>query len=583
MVRLIIKTICVILALTILGAGLCSGMADAQPELISHNSSGTVNRKLSVDPTGKSEGFSAVLYDNSSGLPTSEANAIAETSEGFIWIGSYSGLIRYDGNTFERMDSTGGLTSIKCLYVDSRDRLWIGTNDNGVVMMKNSEQRKWNKLSGMKSDHIRVITEGADGMIYIATDSGIAMIDDEYRLSFIEDERVADANMRNLRVGNDGILYATTDLGDLMTLRDGKVLSYLSTKDNPLEGAGSILPDPLAAGKIYQEAVDFGLYYVDAAHNFRMLEKIDIGPLKYILSMEYIDGKVWICAGNGIGVLEDGRFTLLENLPMNNNVGHVMTDYLGNLWFTSTRQGVMKVVPNQFTDLFMRFDLPETVVNSTCRCEDKLFIATDTGLIVLDENGPVSELPLTKAVTAGGTDLGAEDLITLLQGSRSIIRDSKDQLWFSLWRSHGLLRYAHGEVTAFTEEDGLLSNSIRSICEGSDGKILVALTGGVNIIQDDRVVAAYGAKDGILNTESLTVAEGENGDILLGSNGGGIYIMGPDGVRNINVEEGLPSDIVMRLKQDENHHVTWIVSSSAIAYIRLSGHEGGKIPIFQQF
>ncbi|MBE5905461.1 MAG: hypothetical protein E7277_01535 [Lachnospiraceae bacterium] len=47
------------------------------------------------------EGYSAVLYDNTNGLPTSEANAIAETSEGFIWIGSYSGLIRYDRNIIQ--------------------------------------------------------------------------------------------------------------------------------------------------------------------------------------------------------------------------------------------------------------------------------------------------------------------------------------------------------------------------------------------------------------------------------------------------------------------------------------------------
>ena len=50
-------------------------------ELSGYNSSGIVNRSISVDPTGRSEGFSAVIYNNTNGLPTSEANAIAETSE----------------------------------------------------------------------------------------------------------------------------------------------------------------------------------------------------------------------------------------------------------------------------------------------------------------------------------------------------------------------------------------------------------------------------------------------------------------------------------------------------------------------
>ena len=538
-------------------------------------------KHISVDIVNRTEGYSEVLYDNTNGLPTSEANAIVETDDGFIWIGSYAGLIRYDGNTFERMDSTSGLTSVKCLFTDSRGRLWIGTNDNGVAVMEQGKLRMWGKLDGMKSAHTRAIAEDTNGVIYVATAGGITMIDDEYTLSSIEDERVADANMRNLRLGNDGVLYATTDQGDLMTIRDGKVLNYISQENSPLKGAGSILPDPAAPGKLYQEAVDFGLYYIDVSDGFEVLEKIDIAPLKYLLSMEYIDGKIWICAGNGVGVLENGRFTLLDNLIMNNNVGHVMMDYLGNLWFTSTRQGVLKVVPNQFSNLYERFGLPDMVVNSTCMCEDKLFIATDTGLTVLDENGPVEKIPLTKAVTAGGVDLEADDLITLLQDCRirSIIRDSRGQLWFSLWRTHGLLRYAHGELTAFTEDDGLLSNSIRSVCECRDGRILVALTGGVNVIEGDKIVAAYGKEDGIATPESLTVEEGLNGEIILGSNGGGLYVIDDSGVRNINVEEGLPSDIVMRLKRDEKNNVIWIVTSSAIAWLT-SDHTVTKVQKF---
>ena len=533
------------------------------------NSSGVTNRPISVDPTGLSEGFSAVLYDNSNGLPTSEANAIAETSEGFIWIGSYAGLIRYDGNTFERMDPSGGLTSVKCLYVDSRDRLWIGTNDNGVGVMEKGELRMWGKLEGMRSSHTRAITEDLDGNIYIATDSGIMMIDPQNNLRSLDDDRVAEANMRDIRTGKDGIVYGSTDHGDIMMLRSGEVVEFISSEDSPLGGAGAILPDPHETGKLYQEAVDFAVHYVDLNNGLTVLKDFNIEPLKYIKQMEYIDDKIWICATNGIGVIENGTFRLLEGLPMDNNVGHVMTDYLGDLWFTSTRQGVMKVVPNSFSNLFLRYDLPETVVNSTCMSDGKLFAATDTGLIVLDDDGVVSSLPLTKAVTASGTDLGTGDLIEYLTGSRirSIIKDSRGRLWFSTWRSNDLLCYDNGTLTSFGTDEGLLSNSVRAVSECSDGRILAALTGGVNVIKDGKVIASYGKEDGIDNTESLTVTEGLNGEIVLGSNGGGIYVITESGVQNLDIEHGLPSDIVMRLKRDTKNNVIWIVSSSAIAYM----------------
>ena len=143
----------------------------------SYNASGVVNRAIAVDPTGRSEGFSAVLYDNRNGLPTSEANTIAETSEGFIWIGSYAGLIRYDGNTFERVDSTTGISSVVCLYVDSQDRLWIGTNDAGLFMMEKGEFRRWDKSNGLKAVNVRAIAEDTHGVIYVGTTEGISVVD----------------------------------------------------------------------------------------------------------------------------------------------------------------------------------------------------------------------------------------------------------------------------------------------------------------------------------------------------------------------------------------------------------------------
>ncbi|MBQ9504928.1 MAG: HD domain-containing protein [Lachnospiraceae bacterium] len=526
---------------------------------------------ISVDVINHTEGYSAVLYDNTNGLPTSEANAIAETSDGFIWIGSYAGLIRYDGNTFERMYSTDGISSIKCLFVDSKDRLWIGTNDNGVALLERGELKKWGKLDGMSSAHTRAITEDKNGIIYVATTSGIMTIDPEFNLRHMDDPEIAEANMRGLVAGDDGILYGFTDGGDVLTIKDGKLNVFIPSDKNVIVGGiGSILPDPASPGKIYFEGADFGFYRATLGDNLTELEPVNIQPLTCVYQLNYIDGKIWICASNGIGVLDGGVFHLLENLPMENNVGGMMVDYLGNLWFTSSRQGVMKIVPNQFADLFERFDLPQTVVNTTCMSEGKLFVGTDTGLMVLDENGPVSSFPLKKAISNTGKDLGSDDLIALLRDCRirSIIRDSKDRIWISTWRKLGLLRYSNGEVMAFAHEDSLPSISLRAVAERDDGSILVASSGGADVIKDDDFIATYGEKEGITNPESLCIEEGFNGDILLGSNGNGIYVIGSDsGVRNINVEDGLPSDIVMRLRRDEKRNVVWIVTSSAIAYM----------------
>lgn len=522
-----------------------------------------------VDPVGRSENFAAVLYNNTNGLPTSEANAIAQTSEGFLWIGSYSGLIRYDGNSFERMDSTTGVASVVCLCVDRRDRLWIGTNDNGVAMMDRGEIRFWTEADGLGSDKICAIEEDADGSVYVGTTAGVTRISPELTPEPLDDPRIAGVYIERLRRGGDGLLYCVTNESDFFTLRNGRLVDYFDKGRTGVKGVTSILPDPDAPGTLYIGTESSGIWR-GAGLSAESMERIDISPLFHVIDMQRIGSQLWICASNGIGVLDSEGFHPLVELPMNNSVNQMLQDYEGNLWFVSARQGVMKLVSNQFLDVFVRAGLRETVVNSTCMYQGRLFLGTDLGLTVLDGSRALSELPLRAARTASGALLEADDLLRLLDGCRirSLIRDSAGRLWISTWRSHGLLRYDGEELVAFTEAEGLPSLHVRAVCETADGAMLAVVTGGVCRIEGDRVTASWGAKDGIENTESLSVAAAPNGDIVLGSNGGGVYIINGEGVRCIDKRDGLRSGIIMRIKYDPARALFWLVTSNSLAYMR---------------
>ncbi len=541
----------------------------AYGENFSINTAGVPNLPLSVDPTGRTEGFSAILYNNPNGLPTSEANAITETEEGFIWIGSYAGLMRYDGNTFERFDSTTGIANVRSLFVDSKDRLWIGTNDSGLFLMVKGSLQKWDQVEGMKSSSIRAVVEDTEGTIYVGSTVGVAVFDADLNMTTLDDDRISALTIKEMRLGNDGLVYGLSSAGDVFTLKNGKVISFLSNEDAPIDGIMSILLDNERPGYLYLGTESSQIMYGRLGEYFSAEKVLYVTPLSNVENMEFIDGKIWVCAGNGIGSINDEGFHLLENVPMNNSVCRVMTDYEGNLWFASTRQGVMKIVPNQFTDLFEQFDLPASVVNSTCMYGEQLFIATDNGLIVTEDERKLESLPLTEAVTASGKDLKVPDLLNWLEGVRirSVIRDSKGHVWIATWRKHGLIRYDQGKVMVFTPEDGLFSDRIRTISECDDGSILVANTGGVSIIEGDHVIGSYGKEDGIDITEILTVVEGFNHDLILGSDGGGIYVIGPGGTLSIGKKDGLNSDVILRIKRSISHQVYWIVTSNSIAYM----------------
>ena len=522
------------------------------------------------DPIGKKDGYSAVLYDNTNGLPTSEANDIASTSEGFIWIGSYSGLIRFDGNTFERFDSTTGIASVVSLFVDSKDRLWAGTNDSGAAVIERDTIRLYTKEDGLKSSTIRSIAEDDAGNIYIASTHGIAVVGDDMELRAFDAPQINEEYIKDIIKGCDGIIYGITKNGAVFTIYDSKLTGFYDSSKMGISDIHSIMPDPDKPGYIYLGTKNSEVYYGELSSGFRSAVKYDVSPLEYINSIGEFGDRIWICSDNGIGVVHDDTVTILENLPVDTAVEKMMIDYQGNLWFTSSKQGVMKIVPNQFADITSHYGLPEMVVNSTCVFGGKLLIGGKTsGLTVLGENGKEDRLPIKSAVTASGKKLDEDDLIEMLGSCniRSIITDSRGRLWISSYGDNPLVIYDNGKVTRFSTEDGLPSERVRTVYECDDGSMLAACTGGVVVIENDEVKEVYGESSGISNLEVLTVTQASDGTVIAGTDGDGIYTIKGSKAVHYGIGSGLSSEVIMRIKKDISRDLFWIVTSNSIAYM----------------
>ena len=527
------------------------------------------DKYASLDPTRPGAGYSAILYNDKSGLPTSEANSIVQTEEGFIWIGSYSGLIRYDGNVFERVDSRSGIASVVTLFVDSKNRLWIGTNDSGVVMMDRGETKAFRKEQGLKSLSVRSIAEDSNGNIFVGTTDGIVEINTALNTRQLEHQYISDAYIRELKTGNDGIIYGVTQEGEFFTIENRRIERYYNLRIKGMSGVISVLPDPANTGYVYFGTSESRIYHSNYLQNLNRFDTIFVNPLKYINAMYKIDGVLWICAQDGIGMIQDGNLRILDNVPMKNSVEEMISDYQNNLWFVSSRQGVMKITANRFADVFEWYELEETVVNTTCAYDNWLLFGTDTGLTVVDSEEVVENWGVRSVKTQRGRKIRETDLIHLLSGCRirSIIRDSKNRLWFSTYSDYGLVCYDRGTVTCYTEIDGMPSKRVRTVVECSDGTICAACTGGVVLIRDGEIKKAYTENDGITNTEILTVAEAPNGECVMGTDGGGIFVVGTGKAKHYDTSSGLSSDVVMRIKWDSVRQVFWIVTSNSLAYM----------------
>ncbi|MBR1692967.1 MAG: HD domain-containing protein [Lachnospiraceae bacterium] len=517
----------------------------------------TVSAASKPDFTGQGAGFSSILYNSSNGLPTSEANVILQTSDGFIWIGSYSGLIRYDGTDFYRYDSSLGISSVVSLYEDSRGRLWIGTNDSGVaVLLKDGSFRFYNKVEGLKSSSIRSIMEDGDGNILIATTFGMAYVSKDDELHVLSDPQLDEEYICELKCDEEGVIYGETLSGAFFTIKDMHVDSFYSGTALGIGVVTCITPDIDNPGYVYLGTELSAIVYGNIEEGMKNYKSYSVAPQTNINCIYPNDGLLWICADNGIGYLSSKmRYTQLTNIPMNNSVDDMMIDSEGDLWFVSSRQGVMKTAPSRFTDINLIAGISDTVVNTTCLYGEDLYIGTDRGLWVLDSNYQQKTNELT-------------DLLTDIR-IRCIKEDKSDNLWICTYSDLGLICYhKDGTYHNYTETTGLASNRIRTAEVLSDGTVAVSCSGGVYLFKNERIVDYYDNKSGISNTEILSLAEGEDGVLYLGSDGGGIYRINGKQVSRFGLDDGLSSEVILRIKKDEERDMYWIITSNSLAYMK---------------
>ena len=532
--------------------------------------------------TGQSAdtGYAAVLYNAENGLPTSDANVIFAASDGFIWVGSYAGLLRYDGTNFERQDPNTGVTNVNTLFEDSRHRLWAGTNDNGIVMLDGEVSRHFTYIDGLRSSSVRAITEDANGNILVGTTQGICYIDSDLVLHDLGEPQTDNAYILRLAADSSGTVYGNSRGGDFFRIRDLRITDYYSSGDFDIGTVFTIAVDPSERGAVWLGSDNGTLSHGSFDRNFSDMEASapeysepvyetdESGNVTDICDsyvrvnntinrIGVVDGTLWVLTEHKILYRDgDGIFRALDNIPLTDSIESFTVDYEGNLWFSSSRQGIMKVVANRFANVTDAAGLPAKVVNSVCLHNGLLYAGTDSGLQVTDMN-----------------DRSVDTEIAGFMGEariRCITEDTEGNLWLSTYTGDmGLVCLtAEGEIVQYTEADGLANNKCRCTNIAPDGAVLAATNGGVTVIRDGRIERSITAASGLTNTVVLTVDADDSGKYYLGTDGDGVYISDGSNLSRIGRADGLSSEIILRIKYDRSRGIVWIITSNSIQYLK---------------
>ena len=508
------------------------------------------------------------VYNGSNGLLCGHANAISESNDGVLWIGTYAGLYLYNGSTFEHMDRMDAVRNVNCLYTDDEGRLWVGTNDNGVSIVINGEiVDSFNAAKGLPSDSIRSIVQSSTGDYYIGTASGIASVRLEMGVSL--QSEIDDAGYVGcLSADGNGNVAAVNSEGRLFLMRSGQIVNTLDAIGSSKAtccffnhvGALCVGTD---RGWIATYTVNDGAFYRIDMRECTGFTKIN--NIRYDRS-----GKEWICADNGIGYFSaSGKFCRQESGEFEHSIENMCEDYQGNLWFASSRLGLLRLLRSPVTDVFADAGLKQSVANTTALYHGVLYIGSDDGLHIVN---------LEKHVSI------ASDLVDRLEGSRvrCLYADSKDRLWICSYGS-GLLCYSGGnQIVSVSTKYEEIGNRVRVCTELADGTIVVGSSVGLFFLRNDVLVRKYIYGEDFGYSAVLCMLETDDGTLYTGTDGDGIAVIKKDGmVEHLDRSDGLTSGVILRMVLDPSDGSIFIVTSNSIC--RMADGEITELKRFPYF
>ncbi len=496
----------------------------------------------------EADNYHMTIYDNSTGMMSSEANVIAETDDGHIWIGSYAGLTCYDGNSFEFIED-GGITNVTYMLNDSKGRLWIGTNDRGIARYENGTFTFFTMEDGLTGNSIRSFVEAEDGSIYVGTTDKLCKIHPDDSITSLDLDIKYVISMIML----DGNLYCVDNNGGIHYIKNDQLISTIVATDNVFNNVIKATSKGILVGTSSDD-----LYRLDNTDEKIYLTKINQKVIEDIVSIEECsDGRIWVCAEAGFGYIDsDGNFHEQKCSGFDYSFENIHEDYQGNLWIASSRYGVLKLSQSDYINIFSYAAIDSVVVNAVICYEGQYYCGTDNGLVILD-----------------GSDYSqiTNSLTDELEGIRirSLMVDSKNRLWICSYGDTGLIRYdSTGEYTNYTTKNSdVTSDRFRCSVEAADGTIVAGTSDGINIFSDDKLVSTITSADGLENSQILTLVQGEDNTIYAGSDGAGIYQISQGKIiANYTTENGLTSDVILRMIPYNDGY--FVVTSNSLCYMK---------------
>lgn len=471
------------------------------------------------------------VWTERDGLPQASVQAIVQTADGYLWLGTRAGLVRFDGVRFTvfTAGANDGLESndIRSLYQDSHGRLWIGTFNGGLSCYEKGVFTHFGEEEGIRSGGVLDILEDRQGRLWFGTWNSLVVFQNGIYHEFNESNGLNGSCVWTLSEDHHGRIWIGTrnglfvfDGGSIKPFAQHEVLSNNVIRAVYTDRAGAIWIGTIGAGLVRYKEGEIREFHLEKSLSRDRVQDI----------FEDRDGNVWIASWGGLSRIADDQITHFNSHDglSHETVECLYEDREGNLWVGVRGWGLM-----QWRDAkFSAFTDKEGLACNYTKCvlEDRhgnLWIGTEGGgLTCRQPDGSVRNLGLE------------EDIPTPFVWS--LAEDPEGGLWIGTGRPAHLVRLqpsGHNEI--------------------------------------GRVVEMYGRREGLPVYHGIRcILVDHNGVLWLGGNGGGLCSFQKGEFTSIGKEQGLPSDLVRVIYEDRNK-VLWVATNDGLCRFH-----GGEMEVF---
>ena len=497
---------------------------------------------LQLDPQLQPSQYMHRAWNTENGLPQNSVFSITQTQEGYVWLGTQKGLVRFDGVRFSGspvLDSSNvQVGEVRALLEDRSGALWVGTLSSGALRIYQGRVTSFTTADGLPSDDVLAIYEDHTGTIWLGTDEGgLARYDGQGGLVTVDAQgRLAGHAVLSMTQDAEGRLWVGTSTG-VMRLSDGQAPTL-----SPQEGLSGRLVRALYvdAGGTLWAGTDQGLAtFREGQFEMQTTEDASCGHEVSALQGGP-KGTLWVgTLDGGLCRLHEGqrtRFAARDGLS-HNRVRALFQDREGSLWIGMEMGGLNKLSTSAFTSLSEQQGLSNNFVVSVLEGQDStLWIGTDGGGLNRVKGGEVEHLTMDDGLTSNTVS--------------ALLEDRAGQLWVGtlgggLCRLETEPRY---QFTCMTTADGLPSDNVFSLAETSDGALWVGTDNELTRLQDG-TITTYTGDDGLAQGQIPSLLEDRSGDLWIGAYGGGLSRFRNGRLISYAEKEHLP-DTVLPLHED---------------------------------